>query len=321
MTSPELRILFESTLESTGRDDARCFSADQIVQVGRHPENDLVVPSTRVSRFHLTLFCDGRTWHCASFGTNGTQSDGRCISHCEIGTGTVLELGPPGPRLRMEVVGGSSPDDEDAEALDDFRGTMTLLIDDMKAGDAESVAQLWAKCFATIVRLARQRLGSSRKRVEDEEDVASEVFENLYFASVEGKLPELTDRQSLWRLLVTMTRNAAIDSVNREECTKRGSGSVRGDSIADDAGLAALCAGPSVFDNFISQTPTPDVLVSLNEQVERWMARLPDDESRRIALLRLEGFGCSEIAEQLNLPQRTTERRLQEIRAAWDEQP
>ena len=197
---------------------------------------------------------------------------------------------------------------------------MTLLIDEMKQGNADSFEQLWARCFATIVKLARQRLGSARKRVEDEEDVASEVFQKLYFASISGKLPELTDRQSLWRLLLTITRNAALDSINRERRAKRGGGHVRGDSINGDEDDANSGNGPNGFDHFIGREPTPSSIASVNELVDQWLNRLPDEESRQVALLRLEGFTADEIAEQLRLPLRTAERRLQQIRALWSDE-
>lgn len=285
------------------------FAPGQTIQIGRHEDNDVVLKSSRVSRFHLTVFDDGVRWQCASFGSNGTHRDGRPVSQLELESGTVLELGPPGPMLRFELLGETEQDV--------VVGTITALIDDMKQGDAAAFEHLWARCFSTIVKLARQRLGSARKRVEDEDDVAAVVFQKLYFASVNGKLPELTDRQSLWRLLITMTRHAALDSISREQRAKRGGGHVRGDSIVEDPNLVIPNSGPSVFDNFISQFPTPASVVSLKELVDQWLERLPDDESRQIALLRLEGFGTDEIAVQLGLPLRTAERRLQQIRSAW----
>ncbi len=310
MAGPILRVTLCDDGLQTERIETWCFSAAQEVQVGRHDDNDVVLASARVSRFHLTLFCDGKSWHCASFGSNGTYCDGRLVSHVEFSDSLFLELGPPGPKLRFDVI------DSERQA-GDSRGTLTLLIDKLKTGDTDSFEQLWANCFTTIVRLARQRLGTSRQRMEDEEDVASEVFQKLYLASVQNKLQELTDRQSLWRLLITMTRNTALDSVGRERAAKRGGGLVRGDSIADDAGLAEQVPGPSAFDNFISSAPTPASIASLNELVDQWLRKLPDDESRQIAMFRLEGFNSNEIAARLGLPQRTAERRLQQIRDAW----
>ena len=114
----------------------------------------------------------------------------------------ILELGPPGPMLRFELVGGM--------AQEEAGGTITVLIDHMKRGDVASFEKLWARCFSTIVGLARQRLGSARKRVEDEEDVASAVFQKLYFASVNGAV---STTRTPWR--IRAARHSAAGMVPR----------------------------------------------------------------------------------------------------------
>lgn len=311
MSESTLRVSLCGEPKEQMPDGGWVFAAGQTVRIGRHNENDVVLKSSRVSRFHLTLFHDGQQWQCASVGSNGTNCDGQPVSNVALKDGAVLELGPPGPKLKIELL-GDVPEDNRV-------GTISRLIEGMKQGDVASFERLWARCFATIVQLARQRLGSARKRVEDEEDVAAVVFQKLYFASVEGKLPKLTDRRSLWRLLLKMTRNAALDSINRERRAKRGGGHVRGESIVEDPRLVLPTPGPSAFDSFVGSVPTPGSVASVNELLGQWLDRLPDDESRQIALLHLEGFAITEIAEQLGLPKRTAERRLQQIRAAWSE--
>ena len=49
---------------------------------------------------------------------------------------------------------------------------VTLWIEGLKAGDEAAVADLWNRYFDRLVQLARQRLGSTPRRVADEEDVA-----------------------------------------------------------------------------------------------------------------------------------------------------
>ena len=87
------------------------FAAGQTVQIGRHSENDVVLKSDWVSRFHLTLFHDGERWHCASLGTNGTYCDGQPVTHVELESETVLELGRQGPKLRFETQAASHGDE------------------------------------------------------------------------------------------------------------------------------------------------------------------------------------------------------------------
>lgn len=307
-------------LESVERNDRTewLFRPSQAIQVGRHRDNDVVISHGRVSRFHLTLFCDGRDWHCASFGSSGTHVNGKSIAHILIRSGVVLKLGSSGPRLHCELVEPRAEDladvNDDAAMSLEQNGSLTFLIEGVRAGDMQALEELWERCCSTMARIARQRLGIHR-RVEDEDDIAAIVFRKIYFAANAGKLPHIADRSSWWRLVTTITRNAVSDSRSRERSSKRGGGYVRGESIADDGKLPVM--GPSAFDNFAQQAPTPESIASLNELLQQWLARLPDDETRQVALMRLEGFSMEEIAQQLGLSDRTASRRMQAIRQAW----
>jgi DNA-directed RNA polymerase specialized sigma24 family protein len=55
----------------------------------------------------------------------------------------------------------------------------------------------------------------------------------------------------------------------------------------------------------------------LNEALERRLAALANPVLRQIALLRLEGYTNSEIADQLTVTERTIERRTERIRDKW----
>ena len=108
-----------------------------------------------------------------------------------------------------------------------------------------------------------------------------------------------------------MTRRKVADYVNREKAQKRGGGKVRGDSVGppDSSGGA--------FDQFVSETPSPESVAMVEEETTRLLDLLPSEEHRQIALCRLEGNSVSETAEMLKLTVRTVERRLQQIRAIW----
>jgi len=47
------------------------------------------------------------------------------------------------------------------------------------------------------------------------------------------------------------------------------------------------------------------------------LSKLRDDTLRGIALLRMEGYSNSEISQQLNVSERTIERKLNLIRGDW----
>lgn len=208
----------------------------------------------------------------------------------------------------------SSDDFQDEDGSGEGGGSLTFLLHGLQDGDREAMTELWARCFATMVGLAKQQLGSANRRSQDEEDVAAEVFTKLYFSASEGKLPDLNDRQSLWRLLVSMTRNVSIDQIRREHRDKRGGGRVHGHSISELTDLNIPANSPQVFDNFVGEQPTPDSIAAIDDLIQKSLAQLPAEEHRQMLLLKLEGYTHAEIAEQLSIAPRTVERRMHRVR-------
>jgi RNA polymerase sigma factor (sigma-70 family) len=190
---------------------------------------------------------------------------------------------------------------------------VTRWIDALKTGDEKAAADLWNCYFDRLVRLARQRLGNSPRRVADEEDVAVSVFRCLCAGAERGRLAEIKHRDDLWRVLVTMTMRKAIDLQRRMGGQKRGGGQVRGESIfgkADDDHSPGL-------QQFSDLSPSPQTLAILDEEGKRLLDALDDDTLRQVAIWKLEGYTNDEIAGELELTTRSVERKLQRIREKW----
>jgi len=99
-----------------------------------------------------------------------------------------------------------------------------------KRGDHEAVEALWQRYYAQLVRLAHKRVSGIPLRVADEEDVALSAFASFCQAAQRGRFPNLADRDDLWRLLIVLTAQKAVDAIRWEGCAKRGGGRVRGES-------------------------------------------------------------------------------------------
>ena len=120
----------------------------------------------------------------------------------------------------------------------------------------------------------------------------------------------MRDRTELWKLLVTMTQQKAIDRIRRELAGKRGGGATVGESALGDPNQSR----PYGINELFKDEPTPESLVLMEEEKNRLMGLLRDGSLRQVAVLRLEGFNQREIAEQLDVPTRTVERKLDLIR-------
>ncbi len=196
-------------------------------------------------------------------------------------------------------------------------GTVTHWVRQLQSGDQDAARQLWWRYYQELVTLARAKLGSTPRRVSDEEDVALSVMRCLYDGAARGQFPKLVNRQELWQLLAAITTRKVIDHQRRLTMQKRGGGLVRGDSALRGSNGERSDAG---FDEILSDEVTPEVLAIASEEFQRLMTLLHDERLRQIAQFKLDGFTNEEIGQQLALTARSIERKLQQIRKAWSGQ-
>ena len=185
-------------------------------------------------------------------------------------------------------------------------GEITRWLAELRAGDDAAAGRLWEAYFRRLVGLARARLANRPAGPAGSEDVALSAFDTFCRGAEAGRFPRLTDRTDLWQVLVTLTARKAIDAVRREHAGKRGGGAVEG--------------GQSLAD-LVGDEPTPEVVAEVTEGVRALLDRLGDDELKRIAVWKVEGYTDREIAEKLDRGVSTIERKLKLIRLKWASEP
>ena len=188
-------------------------------------------------------------------------------------------------------------------------GSVTHWIGDLKVGDLAAAQPLWERYFGKLVVLAPAKLRGLRKAGadEDEEDAALSAFNSFCAGAARGKFPKLDDREDLWKLLVVITARKAFAQVGRERRLKRGGGRKAAETDREGGGLE-LIAG---------HERTPEFAAMVAEEFRRLLDALPDDGLRDVALRRMEGYTCDEIADHLGCARRTVARRLDLIRKTW----
>jgi DNA-directed RNA polymerase specialized sigma24 family protein len=194
--------------------------------------------------------------------------------------------------------------------------SVTHWLNQLRAGDPDAARPLWERYFTRLVILAHQRLRGSC-RAADGEDVALSAFDSFCRAVAANRFPELTDRDDLWRLLVTLTERKAIDVVRREGRVRRGGGRVLGESALD--GLAAS-GSEYGLGQIPDREPTPEFAALVAEEFERLLGLLGGDTLRTLVVLKLEGHANEEIADKLGCALRTVERKLALIRGLWEKE-
>jgi DNA-directed RNA polymerase specialized sigma24 family protein len=188
-------------------------------------------------------------------------------------------------------------------------GSVTHWIGQLKGGDPAAAQKLWEGYFQKMVELARHKLQGMPRRAADEEDVALSAFDSFCRGAAQGRFPQLSDRDSLWPLLVAITAHKSIDLLRHERRQKRGGGQPD----------AAAAPEPDV-EAVIGREPTPEFALQVAEETRRLLARLGDEALRAVALWKMEGYTVEEIAGRLDCVPRTVERKLRAIRRLWGEE-
>ena len=195
-------------------------------------------------------------------------------------------------------------------------GSVSLWLQQVQHGESAAQQKLWEAYYTRLVRLARAKLQEAPRRAADEEDVALSAFNGLFQGIEAGRFPQLDDRNDLWRVLVTLTKNKAINQLKHEGRQKRGGGRVRGESVfrtgdADDQPLGL----EAISDDEL----TPDIAADVADTCGELLEKLRDEKLQKVATWKLEGYANEEIADRLDCNVRTVERKLSAIRELWSQ--
>ncbi|MBS0263705.1 MAG: hypothetical protein JSS02_17310 [Planctomycetes bacterium] len=204
----------------------------------------------------------------------------------------------PMPEDAAEIPGDEFPEDAS--------GSITILYQQWRQGQVTSLGELIERFRPRLIALARSTLGGRLARLPDDEDAMQSAMVSFWEQVEQGQFNENLDRDDLWNLLGLMTVRKALKLVRRERTQKRGGGAVvgglpleelpgadRAGHAGDDVGLDVHCAE---------------------------LLELLDDDVRPFALLRLMGYKNHEIATQMECTERKVERKLQLVRAIWEDE-
>ncbi len=197
----------------------------------------------------------------------------------------------------------------------DSEHSVTQYIEDLKRGDHDAAQKIWERFLHRLIALADIKLKASPRKAMDEEDIVQAAFTQFFHQVEQGRFPKLDDRDDLWQVLAMLVDRRAKDQIKQQNTQRAGGGNVRGESIFlttsdsdNNAGIAGVAG---------SWVPAPDLAAAMAELLRKRLAGLPDDEYRQIALLKMEGYSNTEIADKLDIALRTVERRLSDIRETW----
>ena len=192
---------------------------------------------------------------------------------------------------------------------DESPGSVTRWIELLASGDPAAVEFLWRRYFQRMVRLANSRVRRLTGAAADGEDIALSAFNGFYAAARRGDFPDLDDRESLWRVLVTCTLNRSRNLAARTTAQKR----------------AQPLQNVTLSDTQNQQTRGRDVaaeMVDASDELVFLLQLLDQEDStgelRQIALWKLEGLSNEQIAKQLKRRNSLVGQKLRLIRLLWE---
>ncbi len=188
-------------------------------------------------------------------------------------------------------------------------------IERVGCGDESAVERLWAAYFPKLVRLAQSRLGQQQRKIIDAEDLALSAFHSFCKGVANHRFPSLTGKDSLWRLLVSITLNKTFQAIRDQGRLKRGGGFRELPYVDDGKGFE------HTITNLVSREPSPEFAIELAEQLNSLLSALGDRELVQIAQWKLEAYTNQEIATFAGKSVRTIERKLKIIHHIWLQLP
>jgi RNA polymerase sigma factor (sigma-70 family) len=186
----------------------------------------------------------------------------------------------------------------------------------LQSGSQEAAGRIWEHYFRKLYAFARKRISTRMRRAYDEEDVALSAFHSMCEGMTAGRFPDLTDRDNLWRLMLTITVRKIAIRQRYDHREKRDAALL----ITESGLFASLPESSLGLDALPNAEPTPDFAAEMTETCNALFQALSEDNLRDIARLKIEGYTNGEIADKLAVTRRTVERKLERIRREWSEQ-
>lgn len=79
------------------------FTDESVIRIGRAMDNQVVLYSAVVSRYHVNLKRVDGSWEIVSLGANGTYLDDKLISQVPVVDAVTIRLATSGPKIQIRL--------------------------------------------------------------------------------------------------------------------------------------------------------------------------------------------------------------------------
>ncbi len=187
--------------------------------------------------------------------------------------------------------------------------SIRILADLQQSGDEprrRALTTAYERYLLRMISLLRKRLPAYLCQRVEPADLAQSAWASFLRGYGEGRL-DLDDRNSLWPLLARIAVCKLHDLLERSHSQKR------------DAARETSLAGPPAGWELPGDAPAPDEEAAAAETTELIAVRLGDERQQQVLAMHLGGYLVKDIADQVQLSERTVKRVLHKIRDLYAE--
>ena len=178
----------------------------------------------------------------------------------------------------------------------------TDLIEQWRDGDSDAATKLYELYCERLMRVVSGQLLERYQQQIDPEDVLQTAFRTFFGRVSEGEFA-FEDDKDVWKLLVTVVLNKLRRQVRHMNAQRRDvRREIRGEADFDGQIASDLSRPPGIQE-----------AVEFAELINDLFQFLPEDE-RKLLQLRIEGYSQKEIAEELDVTDRTVRRMWERVR-------
>ncbi|MEM7476152.1 MAG: sigma-70 family RNA polymerase sigma factor [Planctomycetota bacterium] len=160
--------------------------------------------------------------------------------------------------------------------------------------DNDEIGELLADYLPKLAKLSKYNLDQKFHAKFDPDDIAASVIRTVFRRIQEEKF-QFEDDESLWKQLVTITLRRISNRIRDSRAKKRGGG--QNSLPLDELQLA------------VAKEPAPEHAEELVE-VMGLLSKQLDEVGMKVIELRMANFTYAEIAEELNVSEKTVSRKL-----------
>jgi RNA polymerase sigma factor (sigma-70 family) len=175
------------------------------------------------------------------------------------------------------------------------------LMERVQQGDQEAARQLLEGYEPHVVRVIRRKLHKKLRKKYDSADFAQAVWASFF--AVDPAEYQFDHPKELITYLVKMAQHKVIEEVRHRMTGLKHN---IGREISLEAAMAQQKAG------LRDPRPTPSKFVAADDQRQQLLSRLPPAH-RQVLLLIEQGYTHREVAEKMNLNERTIRRLLEKL--------